>query len=404
MAKTNTITKTFEYKLRVNRAFVQACEHILDQTRFIYNCALEQRISHYKQTGKNICLYEQSRQLTEARRELPELQSCVRNIQQDALERLDFAFQAFFKRLKQKGIKAGFPRFKSRDRYHTFSQKIETQRAWLLKGDKLTVPGVGTVRVHLSCPIEGRVKQLRITRRASGWYALLVCEIERPNPLPRTGEGIGVDVGLIYFATLSNGESIENPRHLKKAEEQLKRAQRNLSKKKKGSNNRKKARRTVALKHERVANQRKDFHHKVSADLVKRFDTIKVEDLNVKGMMQNSHLAKSISEVAWSQFFTITKAKAENAGRMFEKVDPRYTSQICSNCGHRQKMPLAIRVYECANCHICISRDHNAAINVLGRGAPEVTLAESLITQRSKNRQKIKSARISMTQASLIRV
>ena len=175
LADLGYITKTFEYKLRTNRKFVAACEQTLDSARFVYNCALEHRLNIYRETGRGVNFYEQSRQLTEARREMPEIKATLRTIQSDALERLDHSFDAFFKRGH------GHPRFKGRDRYHTFSQKYEAVRPCPLKGDKLTVPGVGTVRVRLSRPMEGTVKQLRITRRADGWYALLVCRLERPG-------------------------------------------------------------------------------------------------------------------------------------------------------------------------------------------------------------------------------
>lgn len=363
MADSQFITKTFEYRIRPNKKFIAGCERALDDARFVYNCALEQRIRAYEASGQTISFYEQSRQLTEARNQLPEIKACLRTIQSDALERLDFAFDAFFRRLK-KGAKPGFPRFKARDRYHTFSQKIEKQRACPLKGDKLTVPGVGSCRIRMSRPLEGTVKQLRITRRADGWYALLVCDIPKPEALPKTGQSVGVDVGITSFATLSTGEEVENPRHLKQAEDQLTREQRRLSRKKKGSQNWKKARQKVALRHLKTQRARKHFHHEVSRSLVNRFDRIAVEDLNIRGMVKNHHLAKAISDVAWGQFFEITRNKAENAGRAFEKVNPRYTSQICSRCGHKQKMPLAIRVYECEQCGLVIGRDHNAAITI----------------------------------------
>jgi len=210
-AVTDIQHKTFEFKLCINRPFGAACLQALDDARAVYNCALEQRISLYQDAGRSIGLLEQSRQLTEAR-ELPEVKACLRSIQQDALERLDEAFKAFFRRVRA-GEKPGFPRFRSADRYYTFSQKIEQPRGCPLKGDKLTVPGVGTCRVRLSRPLEGTVKQLRITRRADGWFVLLVCDLPKPTPLPKTGQSVGIDVGLTTFATLSNGEKIENPRH-----------------------------------------------------------------------------------------------------------------------------------------------------------------------------------------------
>ncbi|MGH9854387.1 MAG: RNA-guided endonuclease InsQ/TnpB family protein [Blastocatellia bacterium] len=386
MADSQIITKTFEYRIRPNKQFVAGCERALDASRFVYNCALEQRIRVYDASGQTINFYEQSHQLTEARNELPEVGNVLRTIQSDALERLDFAFDAFFRRLKN-GEKPGFPRFKARDRYHTFSQKIEKQRACPLKGDKLTVPGVGSCRVRVSRPLEGKVKQLRVTRRADGWYALLVCDLPKPEALPKTGKAVGVDVGITSFATLSTGQEIDNPRYLKTAEDQLARQQRNLSRKKKGSANRKKARQKVALRHLRVRRARKHFHHEEAAKLVEKFDRIAVEDLSIRGMVKNHRLAKAISDVAWSQFFEITKTKAENAGRRFERVDPRYTSQICSSCGHQQKMPLAIRVYECEQCGFVIGRDHNAAITILGRSAPE-ELNACGERQRSKNQER----------------
>jgi putative transposase len=363
MADSQNITKTFEYRIKPNKKFVAACEKALDDSRFVYNCALEQRIRVYNASGKTISFYEQSRQLTEARDELPEIKSVLRTIQSDALERLDDAFDAFFRRLKA-GQKPGFPRFKARDRYHTFSQKYEKVRPCPIKGDKLTVPGVGTCRIRLSRPIEGRCKQLRITRRADGWYVLLVCEALKPAPLVPTGQTVGVDVGIKSFATLSTGEEIANPRHFKQAADQLAREQRRLSRKVKSSRNRGKALGKVALRHLNVQRARKHFHHETAAKLVERFDRIAVEDLNIRGMVKNHRLAKAILDVAWGQFFAITKSKAENAGRTFERVNPKYTSQTCSNCGHRQKMPLAIRVYECEKCGFVCDRDHNAAINL----------------------------------------
>jgi putative transposase len=367
----DTIIKTFEFKLRINNSFVEACELELEHSRQIYNAALAERISCYRITGVSLNYAEQSRHLTEARM-LPDVKNHLRTIQQDALERVDEAFKGFFRRVKN-GEKPGFPRFKGRDRYHTFSQKYEKVRQCPIKGDKLRVPGVGTCRVRLSRPIEGKCKQLRITRRVDGWYVLIVCELSKPEPLPKTRKTVGVDVGVSNFATLSNGEEIENPRHLKNALSNLQRQQRRLSRKKKGSRRRAKQRVKVTKAHMKVGRCRKDFHHKVSTDLVRRFDSITVEDLNIRGMVRNRHLAQAISDVAWGNFFTMTKVKAENAGRTFERVDPRYTSQICSRCGNKQKMPLAIRVYECAKCGLVIGRDHNSAITIDRAGQAQIT-------------------------------
>jgi len=358
----DTIIRTFEFKLRANKSFVEACERELEHSREIYNAALAERIYYYKDTGKSLGYVEQSRHLTDART-LPEVKSHLRAIQQDALIRLDEAFDGFFRRIRN-GEKPGFPRFKGKNRYNSFSQKYEKVRPCPIKGDKLKVPGVGTCRVRLSRPIEGKCNQIRIKRRADGWYAFIVCEIPKPKPLPQTGQTVGVDVGIASFATLSSGEEIENPRHLKNALDNLKRQQRRLSRKKKGSKRRARQKIKVARAHQKVSRSRKDFHHKVSTDLVNRFDSIAVEDLNIGGMVKNHHLAQAINDVAWGKFFTMTQTKAESAGRVFVRVDPRYTSQICSNCGNKQKMPLAVRIYECESCGIIIGRDHNSAITI----------------------------------------
>jgi putative transposase len=348
--------------------------------------------------GKGTDLNRQSRELTEARKEIPELSDRLRAIQQDALERLDLAFDAFFRRLRN-GETPGFPRFKSKERYDTFSQKYEAVRPFPIKGDTLTVPGVGTCRIRLSRDLSemGRCRQLRITRRADGWYALLVCEVTSPStPLPDTGRQAGIDVGLEAFATLSTGKRIENPRHLSKAAKKLAKEQRRLARKKRGSNNRREARRKVALRHLKVSRSRKDFHHKTAAKLVKRFDLIAVEDLNIKGLAK-SRLAKSVLDVAWAAFFRILMVKAADAGRRVEKVDPRFTSQDCSYCGSRRKKALSEREHVCLDCGLVLHRDHNAAINILSRAGwsrktrahkkaqPELTPAESHPVRRSRN-------------------
>jgi putative transposase len=213
-----------------------------------------------------------------------------------------------------------------------------------------------------------------------------VCHLPLPEPLPKTGKAVGVDVGVKPFATLWNGEQIENPRYLRRAEKALKRSQQALSRKMKKSANRAKARQRFALRHLKVQRARKDFHHKVALDLVRRFDRIAVEDLQIPNMLKNHKLAKSIADAGWGQFLAITQSKAENAGRVFERVDPRYTTQTCSACGHRQKMPLALRVFVCESCGHTICRDKNSAINI-GLGKPRKPVERlNLMPRRRRNR------------------
>lgn len=394
--KQDVRVKTFEYKIRPNKKFFAACERALDASRFVYNCGLEHRIRVYEANGKSVGLYEQFQELTEARKEIPELRNTLRTIQADALERLDEAFKAFFRRIKA-GEKPGFPRFKGCHRYRTFGLKLEPKRQCPLKGDKLVVPGVGYCRVRLSRPVQGRCRQLRITRRADGWYALLICDTVRPEPLPKTGQAVGIDVGLTSFAALSTGEKIENPRHLGRFDVALAKRQQRLSKKKKNSQRWIKAREGLALQYLKVQRARKDFHCKTAAILVKRFDRIAVEDLSIRGLVRNHRLAQAIFDVAWNQFFGILQSKAADAGRQFERVNPRYTSQDCSNCGHRQSMPLTMRTYRCANCALSVCRDVNAACNILGASGPDETKSPWRRDSASVKRERRKEGRSALT-------
>lgn len=388
--RSNTIIlKTFEFRLRENRTFVEECERTLNGCRFLYNCALEQRIGLYAQTGKGIGFVEQSRQLTDARNALPEVAAVYRDIQADVLKRLDKAFDAFFRRLKS-GDAPGFPRFKGRDRYDSFGCARRERDPFPIKGDKLTMPGIGTCRVRLSRGIGemGRCRFVRILRRADGWYVQLVCEMAKPAPLAATGKAVGIDVGIESFATLSTGEQVENPRFIEKAAKKLAWAQRRLSCKTKGSANRRKARKKVALRYLKIVRARRHFHYQTALRIVRAFDFIAVEDLNVKGLA-GGMLAGSVASVAWGAFLLILAAKAEEAGRQVEKVDPRYTSQDCSGCGARERKLLSQREHVCTGCGLVAHRDHNAAINILnkalGQRVPESTPVDSDGAGRSRN-------------------
>jgi putative transposase len=377
--------KTFQYKLRLNKKFLAAAQAELEHNHQLYNAALAERIECYKRTGKGLNFIEQSKHLTEART-LPEVKAHLRSIQQNTLKRLDLAYSAFFRRIKNGEAQAGFPRFKGRDRFHSFAQTIESVRGCPLKGDKLTVPGVGSCRVRLSHPMEGKVKQLMITRRADGWYALLVCECALPEPLAKTGTSVGIDVGLENFATLSTGEVVDNPRYLRKAEQALKAQQRQVSRKKRRSANRRKAVALLGKKHLKVRRQRIDFFHKTSNAIVKKFDAIAVEDLNIKGLVKNHHLAKSISDASWANFIKILSFKAENAGRRFVKVPAAYTSQDCYECGERVKKSLGVREHRCLACGYIVHRDLNAALNIDRVGQTRIpTPVESYEARRSRN-------------------
>lgn len=393
-----TLTKTFEYKLRVNRKFVERAEEILSACRLLYNCALEQRISHYQYGRKSLTYFDQQAELTLLRSELPEVKAIGRSIQVNVLRRLEKSYRAFFERVKLKKLglrkgKAGFPRFKSSLRYNSFSQEIEKQRGCPLAGDKLTVPSVGTVRVRLHRPLEGVVKELRILRRVDGWYVQLVCEIPQPAPLPTTGRSTGVDVNLLNLATLSDGTEIPNHRFAKQNKKKLKKAQQKLNRKEKGSANREKARRKVARIHLHTSRCRKDVNHKVSHDLVRDYDATYWEDLNVAGLAKNSHLSFHIHDAGWRQLRDLTGSKAASAGRLHGLRNPSWTSQTCSHCGYRQPMPLSERTFCCERCGLILPRDQNAARNIeVGLGNPKLTPVEN-VTSASRTASARKSVR-----------
>jgi putative transposase len=195
------------------------------------------------------------------------------------------------------------------------------------------------------------------------------------QPLSKSVAAIGVDVGLKEFAVLSNGDPIHNPRFFRVEEKRLAKAQRRLSKATKGTPERKKRRKVVALVHERIANQRRDFAHQESRKLVNKFAIIVFEKLNIKGMLKNHCLAKSIADAAWSQLVEYTSYKAENAGRCARQVNSRNTSQRCSGCGEIVKKDLSLRMHDCGDCGLVLDRDHNAAINILTLGLQSLGLA-----------------------------
>lgn len=307
---------------------------------------------------------EQSRELTQAR-ELPEVGAVLRSFQAQTLKKLDRAYKAFFRRVKTKQT-AGFPRFKGYDRYVSFA--TEDVREFRLEGDKLIVQKLGSARLHLSRPLGGKAKKLVIKREHDGWYVTFSCEIPQPESLPVIGVSVGVDVGLESFATLSNGEVVENPRYFRKSESSLANAQKILALKKRGSLSRKKAKKIVQGWYAKVQRQRNWFHWRQARRLVRDFDTIVVEDLNVKGLAR-THLAKSVHDAGWAGFIQKLSCKAEEAGRLLTRINPKYTSQECSSCGRVKKKELSERWYSC-ECGLELHRDHNAAINILARAAP----------------------------------
>jgi putative transposase len=345
----------------VNETQSDKLDNLLHLARQLYNAALQQRRDAWKYQHKSLNYYDQANQLKEVRNEIPEFAQLNFSATQDILRRLDKSFKAFFCRVKS-GEVAGFPRFKGRDRFGsitfpTYGDGIK------IKGSRLYVQNIGLLKIKMHRVLEGEINTVTIKRECGKWYVVFSNTVEIKS-LPVSHRTVGIDVGLESFAVTSDGEYIENPRYLREAESVLRVAQRSVSRKKKGGSNRRKAVRLLAKKHLRVKRQRADFAHKIADNLVKNYGRIAVEDLRIKNMVRNHHLARSISDAGWGQFVSILSYKAEYAGREFVQVNPNGTSQICSGCGATVKKSLSTRVHNCPACGLSLNRDFNAALNI----------------------------------------
>lgn len=361
--------KTFRYRLYPAKGQKTRLRQILESCRQVYNRALEARHDAWQQSMVSLSRYDTSTLLTQWKQTDESLQEGHAQALQDALMRVDLAFRAFFRRVKA-GEKPGYPRFKSRDRYDSFTYPQEKGNWRFTPDGRLHLSKIGDVRIVLHRPLEGMAKTLTIRRDAVGnWYACFSCIVE-PASLAPTDKVVGVDVGLAHFATLSNGEQIANPRFFRRDEKALVKAQRKLSKSEKGTPERRKRKRAVQHIHQRIANCRRDFAHQQARKLVNTYQLIVFEDLDIQGLQNGGHrgLNKSIADAAWHQLVTITTSKAEGAGRRVLLVDPRNTTQLCSGCGEVVRKGLSVRVHVCPHCGLILDRDHNAALNILARG------------------------------------
>lgn len=355
---------TFQYRLCPSKSQRTQMIEILESCRWVYNEALATRKNAWEQEQKSISHYDTIKLLPGWKKQKSELREVYSQVLQEVCTRVDLAFQAFFRRIKA-GEKPGYPRFRGYGRYDSFTYP---QTGFELTKEGLKLSKIGTIKIILHRPICGNIKTLNIRRDAVGnWYANFSCEVEQ-EPLPVSEKAIGIDVGLESFVTLSNGEKVINPRFFRKDENELAKAQHKLSKAEKGTPERAKRRKAVQHIHKRITNRRKDFTHKLSHQLVNEYGIIALEKLNNKNMLQNHHLAKSISDAAWNQFIQYITYKAECAGREIVLVDPRNTSKRCSRCGTLVEKSLSVRVHKCPVCGLEIDRDENAAINILALG------------------------------------
>ena len=368
--------KTFKYRLYPNKQQQRLLEQQVEECRWLYNHLLAVRREAWEQQQESVRLYDQQATLPALKAERPTLAAVQSQVLQNVAVRIDLAFQAYFRRVRT-GETPGYPRFRGKGRYVSITYpQVPVGCKLDAEARRLRLHGIGEVKILLHRPLEGTPKTATISRSSTGkWYACFSCECAEPALLPETGQQVGIDVGLKTFATFSTGEEVANPRFFRVEEQALAKTQRAHSKLEKGTSERARHRRVVARVHERIAWRRGDFAHQHSRRIVNTYDLIAVEDLSVNRMTHNHCLAKSIHDVAWSQFASLLSYKAAWAGRRYVAVNPAYTSQNCSSCGHRQPLTLADRTYACPCCGVVLDRDLNASMNILRLGQQSLASA-----------------------------
>jgi putative transposase len=356
----------------------------------LYNAALQERRDAWAHSKTRINYGDQSAQLTEIRSMRPDQAVWSFSSQQATLRRLNKAFSGFFRRVKA-GQRAGYPRFKGEARFGSVEWPKDGDGArWLPDDRRVYLQGIGQVKVHLHRRVLGRVKTIQIKRQGRRWLLVLSCDDVPTNPLPATGGQAGIDVGVVTYATLSDGTVVANPRWARQEAGRLEVAQQRLQRAKRGSSNRGDRRETVAARHRKIANRRKDFHHKQARELATRYDLLVVEDLTIANMLRRakpkpdpdhpgqflpngarakSGLNRSISDAGWGQFVSILRAKAEDAGRIWIEVNPRHTSDRCECCGHAApENRITQAKFACQRCGHTAPADEHAARNILRAG------------------------------------
>jgi putative transposase len=365
--------RTFEYRLYPNQAQRRLLMGCLIESRHIYNEMLAATKEQYAQTNKFLFKYDLTmRFVGRGGDRVP-----ATTVQMLA-DRLDKALRRYLA-FKEQGVPCGFPRFKTPNRWHSIPLRQHKKDFRLHEdGKHLCVPGkVGLLlKIKLHRPIVGTPQTCHLVLRADGhWYALLVCEPAETEQghqesQPCTHPAIGLDMGLKVFLADSNGQTVANPRYYRMSQRALRRKQRQLCRRKKGSHRRRKAARNCAKTHLKIKRQRRDFLFKTVKPYAEGYAHICVENLNIDGMVQNHHLAKSISDASWGSFIEILADKAARAGHQVVKVSPRFTTQKCHRCGGLVQKSLSVRTHLCPLCGYVEDRDVNAAKNILQAGAP----------------------------------
>jgi putative transposase len=349
----------------------------------LQNYMLQMRNQMWDYGSKSVSMYDQVNHLKTLRATTSHYSEHPQDMQVQTIKRVNAAYEHFQRRCKEGAEKKGYPKFKSSVRSLTWSlrkHKLKTGervrqnpiRETGTRLNRLKVPKLGEVKIRMHRPLSGDPKEVTLKKTARGWYCFIVCEVpDTIKCVPKSA--CGVDVGTKTFVITSDGEKVGNRRFYKKGEKKLAELQRQLARKQPYSKRYWKARNALAKQHDKVACQRLDFIAKTAYGLYhhKGFDAVVVEDLQIKRMVKNTRMSKSISDVSWGIFFDWLQWVAKRDGKHFHAVDPAHTSKTCSNCCQRVKgkMSLSVRTFECKHCGFVLDRDHNAAINILNRAA-----------------------------------
>lgn len=355
--------RTYTVRLLVSRKRSAELDRLLAYLCELYNAALQERRDAWKVCRKHISLYDQMRELTELRSLDAESAMYPVHIERDPLRRVNHAFQGFFRRVKS-GDTPGYPRFRSAKRYDSFCSPGDRGS---VEDDRIILQKIGTFRFKTRFRIKGSLKAIHVKKCGGKWTARIVCDIGEAPPKKAVSSAVGIDVGLTSLAVCSDGQEIINPRWTQREEDRLAVANRDLARKKRGSKNRSHSVERLRRVHQRIKGLRRAYLHGISSELVAKYDLIAYENLNIRGMARSS-FAKSILDAAWGELIWQITYKAEKAGAWAVPINPRGTTQNCSGCGKKVPKDIRERRHDCPYCGLSLSRDLNAALNILALG------------------------------------